>query len=572
VALVVFGAFVLQLAVAASVSAVPTATITHGPTLQNSQVSVSVQVDGLTDPNFGVQWELRLLLPGLSNWVNVTLGDWQVVGQAAYQAYKHEPGVYVSAYAYLTDSVYRLLLNIVYDVAPGTQISGPYEVTFAPRTDQQNRVTGFELQVFRPPREEGAVAPPLVVVLPVDGGTVKVDSTKDEAVLTVDASKVAQWLADPSITEVRLSVPSTVGVSTVAGEIPASVLARSSEYGKPLVLSLAGLAEIRLPPGSFTADAVRAADPNGALRLTVRKLAAGEASPLLAKAESSVWSRQVPVSAVLDIRVEVTAGGSVLGTVAPTKPVVLSLPYDPAAMASSGARPETVCVYRWDEAAGAWLVCASRIDAAKGQVWTVRPGLSKYAAFAWRKTFQDIAGHWAQADIEIMAGRHVARGFSAQSFVPDGKVTRAQFAAFVQRALGLAEENPAQPTFADVAPGSWYYGAVEAAAKAGLVLGYQGRFRPDDLVTREEMSAIIVRAMKLEGKSMEPAEDEVAGLLAKFRDRDAVSDWARSTAAMAVKAGIVRGRAEDLYEPKGDGTRAEAVTMIRRLLGYLGWF
>ncbi|MDY4976758.1 MAG: S-layer homology domain-containing protein, partial [Clostridia bacterium] len=112
--------------------------------------------------------------------------------------------------------------------------------------------------------------------------------------------------------------------------------------------------------------------------------------------------------------------------------------------------------------------------------------------------FQDIAGHWAENDINEMANQGIVSGVTDTTFEPDREITRAEFAALIARALKISYENE-ESVFRDVAAPSWYAKEVNAAAAAGLISGYDGFFRPEDSITREEMAVIIVKAYQLRG-------------------------------------------------------------------------
>ncbi|MGI9952713.1 S-layer homology domain-containing protein [Moorellaceae bacterium AZ2] len=200
---------------------------------------------------------------------------------------------------------------------------------------------------------------------------------------------------------------------------------------------------------------------------------------------------------------------------------------------------------------------------------TVSVAMAPPTPAAPTKTFADIQGHWAQKDIELMAGLGIAGGVAADRFDPDGLVTRAQFAAFLVRSLGIAETKPAAASFTDVGPEAWYYGAVEAARQAGLIGGYpDGSFKPNQGITREEMTAMAVRAMAKADKLVTVADAE--GVLARFADKDTIGSWVRQPVAQAVEAGLVGGREGSRLAPKENATRAEAVGMLKRLLVSIG--
>lgn len=491
--------------------------------------------------------------------------------------------VYQKVYPTVYGTVYSawdaqgFLLELTYTLPKGVALVGGDSVGLSVYTAEEELFSHAWDVTTRPP----VVTVPVPTTVPTDTGVLRIDPTRDEAVLRVDPAKVEALLKDPKVTEVRLGIPPTVSTATMAVDIPPAVLTGSQTYGKPLVAELGTAGQVELKPGTVRAEDLKYRDDRGVerqgnLRIAASRLSQDEAAPLLAKVDRSQFGNQQPVAQVYEIQAQVVADGKVVGAARPTKPLVLVLTFDKGKVEASGAPIEATMIYVWNEATGTWDPCATKVDPVTGKASTVRPTLSKYTVMAYRRTFADIAGHWAQRDIEIMAGRFVARGVTPTTFLPNGKVTRAQFAAFLQRALGIPEEKPAQPTFSDVVPDAWYYGAVEGLAKAGLVLGWQGKFRPDDLVTREEMATMVVRGIAYDGKKVTLTGQEVEELLARFTDRGSISDWAQESAAIAVKAGVVLGRAVDsespVYAPKDDAMRAEAVTMIKRLLKYLGWF
>jgi len=148
-----------------------------------------------------------------------------------------------------------------------------------------------------------------------------------------------------------------------------------------------------------------------------------------------------------------------------------------------------------------------------------------------------------------------------------GYITRAEFAGLLTRALDLAGDESAAG-FSDVFPGQQFAGVIGAAAKAGLVCGYEdGSFRPGYPVSREEMTVMAVRAVQAAGFTAETSNVNAA--IARFYDQDEISGWARIPVAAAVEAGIVCGRQSDYFDPSGHVTRAEAAAVLERALDYI---
>jgi hypothetical protein len=220
----------------------------------------------------------------------------------------------------------------------------------------------------------------------------------------------------------------------------------------------------------------------------------------------------------------------------------------------------------WEEVGGAY-------NAADGTVGFDVAHFSKYALLETipppevKTTFTDIAGHWAQAEIEHMAARGCVSGVGANEFAPEARITRAEFASILARMAGLADNNGAAERFSDVPANAWYRGMVGAAATAGLVCGTsENSFAPDVPVTREQMAAMLVRFMNGNGAEAVLSDAGAAEQLAGFSDAAGISPWACSPVAQAVRDGLMLGRESGLFVPLGDATRAEATVVLCRAL------
>ncbi|MEK3899529.1 S-layer homology domain-containing protein [Paenibacillus sp. FSL R7-0179] len=196
------------------------------------------------------------------------------------------------------------------------------------------------------------------------------------------------------------------------------------------------------------------------------------------------------------------------------------------------------------------------------EVTIKRNSNSYYTVVKSSKTFGDTTGHWAQSAIELLASKLVITGTSSTAFSPAQSITRAEFAALITRSLGLAPAATAT-AFSDVRAGAWYTDAVQTAASAGLITGYtDGSFKPGSPITRQEMAAVLSKAMKYTGKTLtsDPA------VLAKFRDASSIPAWSRAAVAEIAAAGIIQGTPDGAFAPAKLATRAEAATMLEKTL------
>jgi hypothetical protein len=190
---------------------------------------------------------------------------------------------------------------------------------------------------------------------------------------------------------------------------------------------------------------------------------------------------------------------------------------------------------------------------------------SSYAVMQYNTSFKDVSStSWAKDYIEILAARQITSGISKDNFAPSQSVTRAQFAAFMVRALGINTEDY-RGVFKDVNSSAWYAKEVEAANAAGIVSGIgDGKFNPDAKITREQMAAMIMRSYEkvMNEKTADISKEYESG---KLKDIDKVSLWAADYVKAANVLGIVEGN-NKLYQGAENSTREQVAKVITILL------
>ncbi|MEW6447637.1 MAG: S-layer homology domain-containing protein [Bacillota bacterium] len=455
-------------------------------------------------------------------------------------------------------SVYHIY-QFIYTWRYGQQLEIPGSPNYEFLVTTSNTVlASIYLDLEAPPPEGGGggapIPKPRPAPVPTEGGIITIEGP-GKAILTADAAKVGEILKTPGVQAVVLALDKDQAGEQGTIEVAPEILEKIFEKGKNLLCEIAGVT-VLLTPGSL--DVVPFLGESATLSFKVAK--ADTAPPR----DSSYRL----VSGVSDITCRAYSGGLDRGAVRFNKPVELGIAYDPALLDSAG--PEAMAVYRFDTASGRWEpVPGSRVDRSGQRVTCRRASLSTYAAMAYRKSFRDTLRHWAQADIEMLAARHIITGIDADRFAPEKTVTRAELAAMVGRLLGLADSG-AGLRFKDVSADAWYAGVVTAAAEAGLVKGYDdGTFRPEAPVTRQEIAAILVRALESEGKKPALTSGEIETITARFRDRARIGGWAQAAVAAAVKGGVITGRQAETFAPREFATRAEVAAMLKRVLNKL---
>jgi hypothetical protein len=178
-------------------------------------------------------------------------------------------------------------------------------------------------------------------------------------------------------------------------------------------------------------------------------------------------------------------------------------------------------------------------------------------------TFTDVpAGSWARDAIENLAGRGVVSGKSSKTFAPNDKITRAEFVTIMIRAFKLSTVPTG--SMADVKAGSWYYTSVMTAENLGIISGdSNGKFYPNRYITREEMAVILVKTLEAAGKGLDGYSNSV---LEGYRDASLISPYALSSMAAVVGNGVMEGVSGTSISAKATATRAEAATVIFRII------
>ncbi|MEF3304500.1 S-layer homology domain-containing protein [Paenibacillus sp. GYB003] len=237
--------------------------------------------------------------------------------------------------------------------------------------------------------------------------------------------------------------------------------------------------------------------------------------------------------------------------------------YVKRALPLTGTAAQTATVVMYNPSDKKLSFVPGTISETEAEFW--RNGNSVYTVIELSKSFNDIKSHWGQSYIELLASKLIIDGVTDTTFEPDRNITRAEFAALVVRSLGL---NTVSGTtyFNDVSSSSWYAGVVNAAAKAGLVDGYEdGSFRPNAQITREELAAMVVRSYEYAGGKIEVDASTQSQVLSKWTDANKIV-WGHLEVAKAVKAGLMDGMTNTTLETYGQATRAQTAAMLKRFL------
>ena len=169
----------------------------------------------------------------------------------------------------------------------------------------------------------------------------------------------------------------------------------------------------------------------------------------------------------------------------------------------------------------------------------------------------DIEGHWAQTALENFIHNGWLEGYGNGRYGPDDSMTRAQYAALINRVTGLTEESGKLAGYTDVSSGAWYYADLAKALAAGYMSGTTATtMAPNATITRQQAITMVARLLGLTA-----AEEDLAGL-ERFQDLDQVNDYAKNSMAAMVAAGYVNGTADSRLMPQQLLTRAQGITIL----------
>ncbi len=173
----------------------------------------------------------------------------------------------------------------------------------------------------------------------------------------------------------------------------------------------------------------------------------------------------------------------------------------------------------------------------------------------------DLKGREFEADMREMVKEGVLHGYPDGSFKPTEKVTRGQFAAFIERALTLPK---GKGSFKDVGSNVKLKDSILAVSHAGIMSGYtDNNFKPNDYITREQMALTMQAVLEYSGMPLDVTGVDIA-------DRNA---FGSSTYIRAAFTGLnykyldnVHFEETRRFEPKADTTREQSAGAIARFL------
>ena len=173
---------------------------------------------------------------------------------------------------------------------------------------------------------------------------------------------------------------------------------------------------------------------------------------------------------------------------------------------------------------------------------------------------------WYHDGVHFCLDEGLMEGYGDGIFGPNNNLSRAQLVQILYNKEGRPAVT-GESAFDDVAGDAWYADAVIWAAANGVVDGYgNGKFGPNDPITREQLAAILYRYAQAKGYDVSVGEDTN---ILSYTDALEISEYAIPAMQWACGAGVINGTGDgSTLTPQGNATRAQIATMLMRFCGY----
>lgn len=180
-------------------------------------------------------------------------------------------------------------------------------------------------------------------------------------------------------------------------------------------------------------------------------------------------------------------------------------------------------------------------------------------------TFNDISERaWAVPAIEKMASKNFIVGKEKGKFAPDEKCTRADFTIVLTKMLGVDNETPDSSAYSDVDSEAYFSKYVGVAKKLNITAGESNNnFFPKNNITREEVMAMVYKALAYKGVSM----NNDTSILNSYVDASQIAPEYKEAVAGLLSIKAVNGTSDNTIDPKASITRAQMAVLMNNFYG-----
>lgn len=183
----------------------------------------------------------------------------------------------------------------------------------------------------------------------------------------------------------------------------------------------------------------------------------------------------------------------------------------------------------------------------------------------WKNPFEDLKeDDWFYDAVKFAHENSLFKGVTEKKFGADISMTRGMMVTVLYRLAGAEEK--ATSSFDDVDKGMYYSNAIAWAAKLEIVNGVgDNKFEPDREITREEMATMMARYIKKMDLEIKESEEKYV----EYDDEKEISSFATEAIKDMQKFGLMEGKDDKKFDPKGNAKRCEVATLLMRFVKML---
>lgn len=224
-----------------------------------------------------------------------------------------------------------------------------------------------------------------------------------------------------------------------------------------------------------------------------------------------------------------------------------------------------ISFWRWSLASTTLLALGVTVGTINPMIVSAQTRVSTISSSTLAANLSDISSdYWASPFIQALADRNIISGFPDGTFRPNQPVSRAEFAAMIERAFNQNPVRQISPGgFADVPADFWASSAIQEAYETGFMSGYPGNlFLPNQQIRKVEAIVALTN-----GFGLQPSSNSLGIVNTYYRDASAIPNYALDAVAAATEANMVVNYPNvNQVNPLDPLTRAEASAILYQAL------
>ncbi|MBE6912795.1 MAG: S-layer homology domain-containing protein [Ruminococcaceae bacterium] len=179
------------------------------------------------------------------------------------------------------------------------------------------------------------------------------------------------------------------------------------------------------------------------------------------------------------------------------------------------------------------------------------------------RAYDDVGeSDWFYEDVEYTAFKKIWKKTEENTFSPNLPTDRATITAALYAVAGKPWKQIGLPTFSDVSADADYAKAIAWAEENNIVKGFEENlFLPERNISRQDFAVMLLRYLDYIGYEYDMPTEKMT-----FSDGAQIAEYAQKAVGVMYDLEIIKGKANNILDPRGDVTRAEAAVMFHRIM------